>query len=39
MSKELNGSSDRVLLHWFPCMCGQEDRTVKEAWEGRDPIE
>ena len=23
----------------FPCMCGQEDQTVKEAWEGRSPAE
>ena len=43
MPKELNDLSDRVLPHWFPMrrssprMCGQEDRAVQEAWEGRGP--
>ena len=45
MSKELNVLSDWVLSTLVPNgeeflrMCGQEDRVVKKAWEGRGPTE
>jgi hypothetical protein len=43
MPKELDGLSDKVLSYWFPTdngeelprRCTQEDRAVKEAWEGQ----
>ena len=45
MPKELNGLSnpDIVTLvphgEEFPRRCGQEDRAVKEVWEGWSPAE
>ena len=33
------GHEDFNLEHWFPCKCEHDDRTMKEAWEGRGPAE
>jgi hypothetical protein len=44
MPNELNDLSNHVLSHWLPtgksshaCRCGQEDRAMKEVWEGQGP--
>ena len=45
MPKELNGLSDWALSTLvpkgedFPHRCEQENRVVKEVWEGRGPTE